>query len=63
MDIENYTDEQLIDELEKLKKMMDNQEEQIPKGESDKSMEELRRVMSRINHLKMQAKKRNLKIN
>lgn len=63
MDIENYTDKQLIDELEKLKKMLDNQEVQIQQGESDKSMEELRSVMSRINHLKMQAKKRNLKIN
>ncbi len=62
MNFSSYTRERLLEEIQQTRERLDTIRIQLESGQSGVDYNEMRTDMSRLNHLKLEAKKRGLTI-
>ncbi|MBN2326081.1 MAG: hypothetical protein JXR73_02930 [Candidatus Omnitrophica bacterium] len=62
MTYSSYTDEQILDEIHRLRKQLDRIRIQLETGKGAVEHDDLRSKMSQLNLLKLEAKKRGVSI-
>ena len=56
------TDEELLEHLHRIRKQMDKYQKLIERGENPVDVKQMREEMSRLNHFKLEARRRGLSV-
>jgi len=62
MDLESLTDDALLEEIHRHRRQLDHLRQQLETGQGTVEAEDLRRRMSNLNHLKLEARRRGLSV-
>ncbi len=57
---EKMTDEELLEHIHKIRHLLDTYQKQLESGNQSIEVDNMREEMSRLNHLKLEARKRGL---